>query len=213
MTEAHQLEPIERLGGALCLDFVNTADWEGAVPMTDCLTNYADLLIWSRDVELLSEAHCFELREHAKCELHEASRVFHRAIALRSTIRGLFRAIAHDQPPTDEALHHLNAELAQALPHLTLGRLADSYVWQWSDRPDHLDEMLWPIAWSAAQLLQTPEQLDRVRECSGDECGWLFIDASRNRSRRWCDMKVCGNRAKVNRYHKRQHQSKSSKTE
>ena len=63
--------------------------------------------------------------------------------------------------------------------------------------------MLWPVAWSAAELLaQGP--LERIRECPGqDTCGWLFLDLSKNASRRWCDMRVCGNRAKARRHYER----------
>lgn len=60
----------------------------------------------------------------------------------------------------------------------------------------------WPIVYSAAKLLAS-SGLDRVRQCAGDDCGWLFLDTSRNHSRRWCDMADCGNRAKARRHYRR----------
>ena len=54
----------------------------------------------------------------------------------------------------------------------------------------------------------TSEELDQVRECAGNTCGWLFVDMSRNHSRHWCDMRDCGNRAKVRRYYQRRKTAK-----
>ena len=71
-----------------------------------------------------------------------------------------------------------------------------------SDSEAALDRMLWSIAHSGAELLTTGD-LSRLRECGGEECGWLFEDTSRNRSRQWCDMQDCGNLAKVRRYRTR----------
>ncbi len=78
------------------------------------------------------------------------------------------------------------------------------YAWTWADDPNALDRMLWPLVRSAAELLVTGD-LSRVRVCGGERCGWLFVDTSKNRSRRWCDMQDCGNVAKVRRFRTRQH--------
>src|ERR671930_579256 len=75
-------------------------------------------------------------------------------------------------------------------------RIANGFAWV-------ADDVLAPVVWSAAELL-TSGPLERVRECPGDDtCGWLFLDTSRNGSRRWCDMRTCGNRAKARRYYRR----------
>ena len=76
------------------------------------------------------------------------------------------------------------------------------YTWVWDEGGRALDSMLWPVARSAADLL-TSGELQAVRQCAGRACGWLFLDTSRNRTRRWCDMSVCGNRAKARRHHER----------
>ena len=81
--------------------------------------------------------------------------------------------------------------------------------WTYTFEERKLDQMLWPIIRSAAELL-TSDKLDRVCECPGENCGWLFIDMSRNRSRRWCDMKDCGNRAKARRHYRKTKASRSS---
>jgi predicted RNA-binding Zn ribbon-like protein len=76
------------------------------------------------------------------------------------------------------------------------------FDWLWTDVDEHLTSILWPVARAATTLLTSPD-LARVRECAGDPCGWLFLDVSKNGSRRWCDMADCGNRAKARRYRAR----------
>jgi predicted RNA-binding Zn ribbon-like protein len=81
------------------------------------------------------------------------------------------------------------------------------FSFTWQDLPA-LDQMLWPIVRSTADLL-TSGELERVRQCPGEECGWLFLDASRSGRRQWCDMAECGNLAKVRRFRERARTSRS----
>ena len=81
-----------------------------------------------------------------------------------------------------------------------------SFAWDWLNKEQALDRMLWVVARSAADLLVSGE-LDTVRVCAGEDCNWLFLDTSKNRSRRWCDMKSCGNRAKVRKHYKQKKQA------
>jgi predicted RNA-binding Zn ribbon-like protein len=99
-------------------------------------------------------------------------------------------------------VEHVNAALHEALPHLRVARHGGGYAWDWADGGKPLMAPLRPIARSAAELL-TSDDLARVRECDGAACTWLFLDQSRNRSRRWCSMESCGNRAKARRHYHR----------
>jgi predicted RNA-binding Zn ribbon-like protein len=121
-----------------------------------------------------------------------------RARALREAIYRIFRAAVQHWEAAPDDLEVLNRELSRARAHEAL--VADGrrvgYAWK-SD--GELDRLLWPVARSAAELL-TGELLARVSQCGGDDCHWLFLDTSKNRSRRWCDMADCGNRAKVRRF-------------
>ncbi len=76
------------------------------------------------------------------------------------------------------------------------------FGWDWTVGPEHLDSVLWPVVWSAAELL-TSEAVKRVGQCADEKCGWIFWDSSRNKTRRWCDMKDCGNRAKFRRHYQK----------
>jgi len=94
--------------------------------------------------------------------------------------------------------------VAEALTHQRLVREGYRYALGWDDG-EALDSILWPVAKSAAELL-TSEEAKLVRQCEGfaaTECAWLFIDETRNRSRRWCSMTSCGNRAKARRHYQR----------
>ena len=84
-------------------------------------------------------------------------------------------------------LELLNQELLPALSHARIVEADHGFTWDWADDRQTLDRMLWPVARSAAELLSSA-QLNRARQCADDRCGWLFLDMSRNRSRRWCSM-------------------------
>src|SRR5262249_18770329 len=108
--------------------------------------------------------------------------------------------------PSDTDLAVLNSELARSLGRLRImpGKGNGAFSWRWAKSPIELDHALGPISYSAAGLLASKEELTHVRQCRGANCGWLFLDCSRNHSRCWCDMRDCGNRAKVRR-HRRKH--------
>ena len=126
-----------------------------------------------------------------------------RAIALREALYRLFSQAGSRRRPAREDLGVLQAEVTGALAHFRVAWSPAGFGWEWDQARPGLDRVLWPVAWSAAELLvQGP--LERIRECPGqDTCGWLFLDVSKNASRRWCDMRVCGNRAKARRHYER----------
>jgi predicted RNA-binding Zn ribbon-like protein len=122
---------------------------------------------------------------------------------LRESLYRLFKSAIEGLEPRASDLAVLNEELSKARSREHLARVGDSFAWEWSDSRDELDRLLWPVARSAAELL-TSSDLSRLRECGGENCGWIFTDTSRNRSRQWCYMQGCGNLAKVRRFRSRQ---------
>ncbi|MCO5178076.1 MAG: ABATE domain-containing protein [Thermomicrobiales bacterium] len=188
------------IGGALCLDFSNTADWHASATPTEMLPDYDALLVWAVEAGILSADDTTRLRVRAVAEPEEAAAVMRRAVALREVIYRLFSRIAAGNEVVPADLATLNDQLAITLPFRMLTHEANGFTWSW--RSAGLDAPLMLITASAADLLTSPT-LDRVRECDGHPCGWLFIDTSRNRSRRWCSMESCGNRAKARRHYQR----------
>ena len=184
----------------LCLEFGNTADWHASEQPAEQLNSYADLASWAQQVGLLTAEQAHRLNETAARQPAEAAIVLERAIELREAIYRTFSAIAHGRPAHAADVTLLNAWLSESTGRLQLEQTAAGFAWRWGGNEAALERMLWPVARSAAELLVS-EDLDQVKECADDRgCGWLFLDTSRNQSRRWCSMESCGNRAKVRRH-------------
>jgi len=194
------------LGGELCLNFANTVEYRASDRTHEFLKDYSDLVLWSWHVDILTDEQAEHLLQEVRQRQEEADDVFEQAIALRETIYKVFTAIIGGYPPDSASLETLNALLAKALARLRIVSTGRDFIWDWASNDKTLDQVLWPIVRSAAELL-TSDELSRVKQCAG--CGWLFVDRSRNRSRRWCDMRVCGNRAKARRYYERQRKQSS----
>lgn len=205
--------PLNPREGWVCLDFANTALWHAREHPTERLKSYPDLVSWAERIGILTSSEAAHLLRRARRHREEATVVLKRAIALREVIYRIFSAMAHSQAPKAADLGALNEALAEALARSQIIPTADGFAWDWSGNVDELGRMLWAVARSAADLL-TSETLRRVGECAAEDrgCGWLFLDKSRNRSRRWCAMKVCGNRAKVLRYYERRRDPSKKKS-
>ncbi len=186
-----------------CLEFTKTVGWAERDRSDDELTSYEALVGWAEREGLLGRGEAKRLRRRAAARPKDAARVLTGGVALRGVIYRIFSAVGRDQPPAESDIRALNTFLPDASRWLGLVRSDGDFEWGWPDYPeDRLDRVLWPIVRSAARLL-TGGELARVRLCDADDCGWLFVDASRNRSRRWCDMSECGNRAKARRFRQR----------
>ena len=187
------------LGGNLALDFVNTVG--GRTPANanryeidrEHLTTIDDLYEWALVAGVINASRHRKLVNDARAHPRLASSVFARALRLRESLYRLFVGT--------HKLDVLNDELSIARTHERLGVIEGQVQPIWDD-DRALDLPLWEVARAAAALL-TSDQLERVRQCPGESCGWLFVDTSRNRSRQWCDMNDCGNLAKVRRFRER----------
>jgi predicted RNA-binding Zn ribbon-like protein len=194
MSDARKgLRDAKFVGGALCLDFVNT----GGV-----LADYGDLLAWADLTGAIDTRQTGRLRRSSEADPIRAEAAFRRAVRLRDAIRRIFASQASGDPPAEKDLIHLSLAVAKSAKHLRLDPSAEGFAWRWYEAENRLDWPTWIVARSAAELL-TSDRRDRVRVCDGPDCGWLFLDTSRNRSRRWCDMADCGNRAKARRSYAR----------
>lgn len=202
------MESSQVQAGALCLGFANTLEWRNHPQRRhEKLGSYADLVNWARDTGLISAATARKLARKAAAQPHRAEAMLERARSLRHAIYRLLSAVAARDKPDIGALALLNSEIAVSSVHGRLVAQDGEFRWDWAGAEDALEWVLWPVTRAAAELL-TSQKLDRLRECEGEGCGWMFIDTTRNRSRRWCDMKVCGNRAKVRTFYKRHRRTK-----
>lgn len=185
------------VSGELCLDFVNTVSWRGTERHHDWLGDYSNLALWGQVSGLLTEAECRTLIETAKANPEDAERALQKAHQMRAALNTLFNRVCKGEAIPPHALQLLNTFLPESLVHLRVGLQDGQAAWTWSQQPFELERVLWPVAWSAANLLMSP-RLAHLRAC--EACEWLFLDTTRNHSRRWCTMEDCGNRAKVRRF-------------
>src|SRR5687768_9811975 len=209
-TEATEQEyQFSTVGGALPFDFVNTVGSYLTDNPEEHLNTYADLLRWALAAGALDKAQADKLTLEAENRPQDAERVLKKALKLRGALHAIFSAVATGQQTPPQSLELLNDALRQTHAHLRLKQSSHNFSWEWISGGERLDSMLWPVVRSAAEMLIEGD-LTRVNVCAGDTCGWLFLDTSKNRSRRWCDMSDCGNRAKARRhYHRHQHSTTS----
>ena len=190
------LETLEIVGGALCLDFVNTIN-SRRNPEHDYLTVYMDLLNWSGKVGILSTLQNSRMQKQARQDVEVGESALKKAKEFRELLHRLFADLASGGEPKKDDMVSFSEFYGEAISNSQLVRTDDYFSHHWQVDQTY-DAMLWPIAYSAGQILLSKE-LSQVKECPG--CGWLFLDTSKNQSRRWCSMNTCGARDKMRRYH------------
>ena len=193
---------MELVGGRPVVDFVNTLSDRALAHPLERLASYDDLALWCVREELIDQTEQARLQRLAAAHPRRAAAALAEARKLRELLFLLFDASADGRVPPPEARTELNQWLLEAATHRRLEPADGGLRWLWFRGDDDLDWMLWPLAWSAAELLGS-DALGRLKECAQEDCRWLFLDLSKNRSRRWCSMEQCGNRAKAKRHYER----------
>ena len=190
---------LDLVADALCLNFTNTSSGRGTPMRQEHLRQWEHLLAWAEHAGVIDAPYRRALERSAE---HAGDETLSRALELREAIYALFRAVIASQGAPASSLQPLNRTLSEAMAAAGIRPAAEGFTWGWPDDEPQPMRILWAIARSAAELLTGPD-LDRVKFCPGEGCGWLFLDKTRNGKRRWCEMEVCGSRAKMRRYHPR----------
>ena len=190
--------------GELCLDFVNTVDWRYNITRKkEMLKDFSALVSWSKQAGILEEKTTQVLFKKALGQPNKAEQVYEKTIELRELLYRIFSSMATTGQASNHDLSIFNKYLADSMgKSCCLIPSNNGFIWSFCSGTDSMDLFLDPIIKSAADLLVSP-QLKRIKKCADDACGWLFMDMSRNNSRRWCSMKNCGNRAKAHRHYLR----------
>jgi len=205
------------LANRLCLDFVNTVeawldDGRGGVrSVGERLAGYDDVLAWAGIAGVLDECAGLVTGRAAARDPKAAEAVVRRARALRGALYETLSRLGDGKPAPARALHRMNEELRTLRRGERLVEDGGRVRLEWAGDADALDGVLWPMARSAVGLLTDPALLARVGRCPGERCGWLFLDTSRGRRRRWCDMGDCGNVAKVRAHRARKAPARARK--
>lgn len=203
--ETRSIRTLKHIGGWLCLDFTNSCGMHASEQPREFLRMYFDLVEWSHHSGIISEDDVHRLLHKANKNPTESERVLHRAVQLRELMYRMFSSIAMKTPPKKEDLAMFNKYLSKIMALSKLELAESGFEWNVDGNKDSLDWMFNSIIRSAFTLL-TSNELNRIKMCADEQgCGWLFFDTSKNKSRRWCDMSDCGNKAKTRRYYNRKH--------
>jgi predicted RNA-binding Zn ribbon-like protein len=191
-------------GNWLCLDFTHTLQNRYNAQRHELLNSYRDLLAWGLYMRILTEEEAQQLLHIAEQYPQEALKTFNDAVSLREAIYRIFYNISEELTPVADDMTLLNTMLAQAMSRACIVSQKDSFSLDWcvNNDAERLQRIPWQVVRSAADLL-TSDKLHEVRACAAEDCRWLFLDISKNHSRRWCDMQTCGNQAKARRHYSR----------
>jgi predicted RNA-binding Zn ribbon-like protein len=200
----------EPWGGAHCLDFANTLEPRGGPPphvippghpIRDELNDYDELVAWAVHKGTIDAGQGVGLLHVADGDSIAAAATLDRAHTLRDAIYRAFWSIAHGETPAQDDLETIAREYARAAANARLAPSPTGIAWEWQSDEPALDRPIWPVAWSAVDLLTTGDHR-RIKVCPGPgnqpvTCAWLFYDTTKNASRRWCSMEDCGATAKA----------------
>lgn len=198
--------PFDLCGGHPALDFVNSLDNRfsdrGRI---DGLRTYEDLLRFTHETGLLDPLRGRQIAQSVTADA--AAKGLRAGRSLREALAAIFYGVLEDRGPPAADLQTLERHLHSADRHRDLRWEAGSgqrvgLVWSWPGTLANAELPVWVIAQSALELLLSSD-MARVRACEASTCRWLFLDTSKNHMRRWCKMKVCGNRSKARRYQAR----------
>lgn len=195
-------------GGHPALDLVNTLDDRfGDGPPVELLAEYGALLRFAEQTRILDPGQVRLLSKSVRPSA--AARALRSARELREALATTLYGNLEEHPPPAAVIHTLERHFLAAQQHrelhwqeATLKNAQPRVQWQWGRFAKQADLPVWILAAQASQLMLS-DAMQRVRACGADTCRWLFLDTSKNHTRRWCNMKVCGNRMKARRFQTR----------
>jgi predicted RNA-binding Zn ribbon-like protein len=190
------------VGGALAFDLTNTSSGRGGPKWLEHLQSAANVIDWARHAKILTARDAKRLHEHVAADPRLAARLIGAMIELRELIHFIGVGIAATSKARRPRMDALVRIHAQCLARAHLIPSGATFAWVWDPRASPVEAVLGPIVFSALSVL-TGSDLSRIKRCPGDHCGWLFFDTTKNKRRRWCEMEVCGNRAKQKRARQR----------
>jgi predicted RNA-binding Zn ribbon-like protein len=192
------VEHLELVGGRLCLDFVNTVNRTDGRCRDERLRTCSDIFRWSLRLGLIDTATAERLAAEAAAHPRKA------ALALQSVVEfrdRLWRVLS--RADIEEAERLLPARSRRTLPRMRALRNGDVVL----DAAGGLAGWLLAALYGSALEVLTTTEPERVKVCPGHRCGWLFLDESPARVRKWCSMKACGNRQKAREHYRRRNAS------
>lgn len=188
------------LGGKKCLDFINTLDWRGKDRPVEYLNSFEDFIRWAAYVKIINPKEEKYFSKQAVMNIKKAEEALKITIELRELLHKMFLYIQHENRIQKQNLSRLNGFLQKAYISTVIKPSLSGFELEAGADKTTLTGLLNPIVWDAVNLLTSEDRL-RVKSCADTTCGWMFFDISKNKSRQWCDMKSCGNRAKARKFY------------
>jgi predicted RNA-binding Zn ribbon-like protein len=204
-SETSRAGSLPLIGKELALDFANTASGRGSPTHQDHLRRAEDVVAWAQHARVLTAADVDRVSRVLSYNRKLAGKLVARALKLRDLVYSIGATVAAGRKPEDRSIQQLVQLHGECIAHSHLRSIGETFAWTWDATVAPVQAILGPIALSALTLL-TQADLSRIKQCEGQFCGWLFFDVTKNKRRRWCEMEVCGNRAKQRRFHARQHE-------
>lgn len=189
-------------GGSLCLNFANTLDKRLSSQPEDKLSGYDALVAFGQQTGALSPSEARNLLQEESRGKGEAARVFLRAVGLRELIFRIMSAVATGGKASEADTAALNSEVQKLNAGSRISPAHGQSAWKWAEKEDGADQLMGRIVRSAVEIL-TSGDIERVKKCASEKCCWLFLDRSRSRNRRWCEMRTCGSQQKARAYYQR----------
>ena len=193
-------KPFQLLAGHPALELVNTLDLRFSANPQELLPTYPDLLRFAAQLRLLPAEQARKLGRTVRAQ--DGQLVLASAVELREALAALLYSWVDGNKPATRQVEILETHFHAAALHRSLGSGDERLVWSWSGLEQQAELPLWKLAQSASDLLVS-DDARRVKGCGDPTCRWLFLDLSKNHTRRWCDMKTCGNRMKARRHQAR----------
>jgi predicted RNA-binding Zn ribbon-like protein len=201
MVKYKSIDKVLLNGNRLCLDFVNTIHDRVHEPDNDYLTSYSQLLQWSVKTGIMNSRAFHVSLEATSAATTHANELLKEAKLIRELLYRMFKAVSQREKISGKDLQAFNANLPECFSKLQIEPAKKGYTTYWKTTSDQLWVVMAPIIHSAYELLLL-ENLERVKECPN--CGWLFLDTTKNGRRRWCSMKTCGSSVKALEWYRRQ---------
>ena len=194
------------VGCELAFDFTNTTSGRGGPRQKEHLRTAADIIVCAHHAKIIGKGCARELGASLARGPRLARELQQRALALRGIVYRIGAALAAGRPAPPRDIDALARIHVNCLRRARLERIAGIYAWRWQAAGGPVAAILGPIALSALGLLRQADRsrMSRIKQCPGEACGWLFLDTTKNNNRRWCEMEVCGNRAKQRRLRNKQ---------
>lgn len=187
-------------GGSLCLDFVNTIPDRMDGTNRDHLKDFNDLLYWAKKAGVVEAGVYNALEDLAGSNERKAKDFFHESISLRTLIYSIFHPVTQGKKIKPADLDAFNKIGSRYFKFLEVRPVKGNFTEHWNLGNDDFLNITAPIVKSVRDLLLL-NRTEKIKECSN--CGWLFLDTTKNGKRRWCSMEDCGSNVKAREYYHR----------